>query len=45
MPLKNYYATEEYHQKYLDKNVNGYCHIGQDKFIEARYAKDPLLNP
>ncbi|HAQ40377.1 MAG TPA: peptide-methionine (S)-S-oxide reductase [Clostridiales bacterium] len=27
MPLKNFYAAEEYHQKYLDKNPNGYCHI------------------
>ena len=45
MPLKNYYSAEEYHQKYLDKNINGYCHIGQDKFIEARLTKDPLLNP
>ncbi len=27
MPLKNFYAAEEYHQKYLEKNPNGYCHI------------------
>ena len=26
-PLENYYAAEEYHQKYLDKNPEGYCHI------------------
>ena len=26
-PLKNYYLAEDYHQKYLDKNPNGYCHI------------------
>ena len=26
-PLKNYYPAEEYHQDYLDKNPNGYCHI------------------
>lgn len=25
--LKNYYKAEEYHQKYLEKNPNGYCHI------------------
>lgn len=27
LPLKNYYKAEEYHQKYLKKNPNGYCHI------------------
>ena len=27
MPLKNFYAAEEYHQKYLEKNPSGYCHI------------------
>ena len=26
-PLLNFYDAEEYHQKYLDKNPNGYCHI------------------
>lgn len=26
-PLVNYYPAEEYHQKYLDKNPGGYCHI------------------
>lgn len=26
-PLINYYKAEEYHQKYLKKNPNGYCHI------------------
>ncbi len=27
LPLQCYYAAEEYHQKYLEKNPNGYCHI------------------
>lgn len=27
LPLSCYYAAEEYHQKYLEKNPNGYCHI------------------
>ncbi|HHW67168.1 peptide-methionine (S)-S-oxide reductase MsrA [Defluviitalea raffinosedens] len=26
-PLKSFYPAEEYHQKYLKKNSNGYCHI------------------
>ena len=26
-PLKNFYPAEEYHQKYLDKNPGGYCHV------------------
>ena len=27
MPLKNFYSAEAYHQKYLEKNPGGYCHI------------------
>ena len=27
MPLQSFYTAEEYHQKYLDKNPGGYCHI------------------
>ncbi len=26
-PLKNFFPAEEYHQKYLEKNPEGYCHI------------------
>lgn len=26
-PLEAFYTAEEYHQKYLDKNPNGYCHV------------------
>lgn len=40
LPLQNYYIAEEYHQKYLDKNPNGYCHIGVDKFELAKQAKE-----
>ena len=34
--LLNYFKAEEYHQKYLDKNPNGYCHIGKDKFDKVK---------
>lgn len=27
LPLENFYFAEDYHQDYLKKNVNGYCHI------------------
>lgn len=26
-PIVNFFPAEAYHQKYLDKNPNGYCHI------------------
>lgn len=29
-PLIHFYNAEEYHQDYLDKNPNGYCHIDLD---------------
>ncbi len=42
LPLDNYYPAEEYHQKYLDKNPNGYCHIGREKIEKAAQASvDP----
>ena len=31
-PLANFYTAEEYHQKYLDKNPAGYCHIPAEFF-------------
>lgn len=31
-PLKNFFSAEEYHQKYLDKNPGGYCHIPRQYF-------------
>lgn len=38
-PLKNYYAAEEYHQDYLQKNPNGYCHI------DIKLADDAIIDP
>ncbi len=35
-PLENFYEAEEYHQNYLDKNPNGYCHIDFKMFKEAK---------
>ena len=38
-PLSAFYAAEEYHQDYLAKNPNGYCHI------DIRQADVPLEKP
>lgn len=45
-PLRSFYDAEEYHQNYLDKNVNGYCHITTDEFeLAARIIVDPVDYP
>lgn len=36
MPLQNFYRAEDYHQEYLYKNPNGYCHVDPSLFKEAR---------
>ncbi len=36
MPLENFYEAEEYHQDYLDKNPNGYCHLPIELFEFAK---------
>lgn len=41
-PLDNYMLAEEYHQKYLQKNPGGYCHIGAEKIEKASNA---IINP
>ena len=40
LPLKNFYKAEDYHQDYLDKNPDGYCHLPQSLFEFARKDKD-----
>lgn len=32
LPLENFFSAEEYHQKYLEKNPTGYCHIPSSMF-------------
>jgi peptide methionine sulfoxide reductase msrA/msrB len=35
-PLQNFYLAENYHQDYLDKKPNGYCHLPTALFEFAR---------
>lgn len=35
-PLKNFYEAEEYHQDYLIKNPEGYCHVRKEEFEAVR---------
>lgn len=37
--LENFYPAEDYHQDYLYKNENGYCHVDPALFKEAREMK------
>lgn len=37
--LRNFYPAEDYHQDYLYKNENGYCHVDPALFREAREMK------
>ena len=35
-PLEQFFPAEEYHQDYLVKNPNGYCHIPRDLIQKVR---------
>lgn len=44
-PLKHFYEAEEYHQDYLEKNPNGYCHIDlslADEPLDS--GKEPVID-
>ena len=38
LPLTNFYEAEDYHQDYLDKNPDGYCHLPLELFTFAKNA-------
>lgn len=44
-PLQNYYLAEEYHQDYLEKNPNGYCHIDLSILDKQEIVIDPAMYP
>ena len=43
LPLRNFFSAEEYHQKYLDKNPGGYCHIPERFFHMTEKKKRRIL--
>ena len=43
-PLQNFYPAEEYHQDYLVKNPDGYCHVNPALFAEARKLSRPSVD-
>ncbi len=45
--LTSYTLAEEYHQDYLEKNPNGYCHVEFDSLEDQEIPKliDPALYP
>lgn len=42
MPLTYFYPAETYHQKYLEKNPNGYCHVDLSKLPEIDESLEKL---
>jgi len=49
VPLDNFYLAEDYHQDYLNKNPDGYCHINlerideKDKKIDKQKVYEQIL--
>lgn len=44
-PLEHYYLAEEYHQDYLEKNPQGYCHINLYDVEDVVINKDDYQKP
>ncbi len=47
-PLVHFYDAEEYHQDYLDKNPNGYCHVDlslADEPLPVQKQSSPVYDP
>ncbi len=44
MPIMNFYRAEEEHQKYLEKNPNGYCHIPRSLMAAVREKSEAAKN-
>ncbi len=45
-PLLNFYLAEDYHQNYLEKNPNGYCHVDFSTLFNINdYDNEPYVKP
>ncbi|MCJ8006444.1 peptide-methionine (R)-S-oxide reductase MsrB [Lederbergia wuyishanensis] len=45
LPVENFFLAEEYHQDYLEKNPNGYCHIDLNILNEADNDAESYIKP